>query len=146
MRTFGNTMPTLKPRTTVTLEPATHEVIDRFAVLQGRSRGSVIAEFMDAVVPALRRTVALLDAASSAPDQIKSGLRAVIETAHNDLTAASGQASQRLDQMLFDLDHSESDFELDPHVVTRGSGTPVEHPNPASKKLRNRSKPRDSAA
>lgn len=138
-------MPTLKPRTTITLEPQTHEVIDRFATLQGRTRGSVIAEFLDSVVPALRRTVALLDAASSAPEQIKSGLRDVIETAHNDLSAASGAASRQLQNMLVDLESLESKTGVDPHVVTRGSGSPTPASKPAVKKPRNRSKPRGSA-
>uniref|UniRef100_UPI001C0B5BD0 ribbon-helix-helix domain-containing protein n=1 Tax=Pseudomonas aeruginosa TaxID=287 RepID=UPI001C0B5BD0 len=64
-------MPTVKPRTTVTLEPSTHAVIDRLAVLQGRSRGAVIADLLDSVAPAMTRTVALLEAAAAAPQQVK---------------------------------------------------------------------------
>uniref|UniRef100_UPI00287F8070 hypothetical protein n=1 Tax=Pseudomonas aeruginosa TaxID=287 RepID=UPI00287F8070 len=67
-------MPTIKPRVQVTLEPSTHEVIERLAALQGCSRGAVIADLIDSVAPALGRTVALLEAAREAPAQVRQGL------------------------------------------------------------------------
>lgn len=114
-------MPTVKPRVTITLEQGTHDVIDRLATLQGRTRGVVIAELLDEVVPALSRTVALLEAAAAAPEQVKAGLRAVVEGVHRDLVAVSGDGIGQLDMLL-------SAFPLgvpggaNPHVVTRGSG------------------------
>lgn len=116
-------MPTNKPRVQVTLEPATHEIIDALARLQGRSRGSVIADLIDSIAPPLARTVALLQAASEAPAEVKRGLVNVVEGLHADLIAASGlvsDASKQLDSVL-----SEGLFpHADPHVVTRGSGSP----------------------
>jgi len=117
-------MPTIKPRVNVTLEPSTHEVIERLAVLQGRTRGAVIADLLDSVAPALARTVALLDAAASAPRHVKEGLRAVIDSAHDDLVAAGGEGTRQLDFILDRLSAGGDAAGVNPHVVTRGSGIP----------------------
>lgn len=113
-------MPTLKPRVAVTLEPHTHEVIERLASLQGRSRGAVISELIDSVAPALARTVALLEAAASAPKQVQDGLRSVVEGLHSDLLETAGDSIKQLDWLLGDFQRSAQ--EANPHVVTRGSG------------------------
>lgn len=97
-------MPTTKPRVQVTLEPETHAVIERLAALQGRTRGSVIAEMLDAVVPTIERSVALLEAALSAPELIKDGLRAVVQGAQEDLAEAAGDTSKQLDILMRSLD------------------------------------------
>lgn len=128
-------MPTNKPRVAVTLEPHTHEVIERLAVLQGRTRGAVIAELLDSVAPALGRTVALLEAAKEAPEQVKRGLRNVVEGVHQELVQASGDASLQLGIFLGQLGAEEG---VDPHVVTRGSGSDETGGSATSRK---RSKP-----
>lgn len=130
-------MPTLKPRVQVTLEPHTHEVIERLAVLQGRTRGFVIAELLDSVAPVLARTVALLEAAAEAPEQVKQGLRSVAGDLHRDLVELSGEASAQLDFALDQMGATVSD----PHVVTRGSGMGVKPPHTKPKKPRKPSKP-----
>lgn len=137
-------MPTIKPRVQVTLEPETHAVIDRFASLQNRSRGSVIAELLDSIAPSLTRTVALLEAAIAAPESIKDGLRGVVEGLQGELVNVSGDASKQLDILLDQIDKCAADSEASPHVVTRGSGLP--HPTPPAgvKKRRNRSKSGDT--
>lgn len=112
-------MPTLKPRVQVTLEPSTHEVIERFAFLQGRTRGSVIAEMLDAIAPSLVRTVALLEAAAEAPNDVKRGLRAAVEGIQDELIGVAGDATNQLDLIMSEL----SGKQADPHVVTRGSGS-----------------------
>lgn len=136
-------MPTIKPRVQVTLEPSTHEVIKRLAELQGRSRGSIIAELLDEVGPALTRTVALLEAAAAAPEQVRSGLRSVVEDIHDELLEVSGDSIQQMDWLMSELTgggasregqaahprapaftHSEQvPGGANPHVVTRGSGS-----------------------
>lgn len=123
-------MPTVKPRVAVTLEPATHDVIARLAELQGRTRGAIIAELLDEVAPALTRTVALLEAAAAAPEQVKAGLRSVVEGVHQELVAVSGDAIGQLDLMFSAL----SGGKPTPVPVTRGSGsggtrTPAHHEN-----------------
>lgn len=135
-------MPTIKPRVAVTLDPYTHEVIDRLASLQGRTRGSVISDLLDSVVPALARTVALLEAAAAAPDQVKQGLRTVIEDVHSELVAVSGEASAQLD---FLLDGGLSGG-ANPHVVTRGSGRGTAGGSASPRKLSKPSKPRAPAS
>jgi hypothetical protein len=117
--TWNTAMPTLKPRVQVTLEPSTHEVIERFASLQGRTRGSVIAEMLDSIAPSLARTVALLEAAAEAPNDVKRGLRAAVEGIQSELVGVAGDASSQLDFLMSEL----SGKGADPHVVTRGSGS-----------------------
>lgn len=135
-------MPTNKPRVQVTLEPLTHAVIERLAALQGRTRGAVIADMLDAVSPALTRTVALLEAAQDAPAQVREGMRRAVEGAHLEIANLAGDASKQLDAF---LDQIGSDEPLDPHVVTRGSGTQSQTAKVKPKKASNRSKPADSA-
>lgn len=111
-------MPTLKPRVTITMEPFTHEAISRLASLQGRTRGAVIAELLDSIAPSLTRTVALLEAAMEAPEQIKAGLRGVVESLQDELSSVAGDASAQLDML---MDRVGEDAP-NPRLVTRGSG------------------------
>lgn len=130
-------MPTLKPRVQVTLEPSTHEVIERLAFLQGCSRGAVISGLIDSVAPALGRTVALLEAAREAPSQIRQGLIDVVQQLHGELVGVTGEASKEVQLCLDRLNDpawqpptsgSVQNKEAaaaqapNPRVVTRGSG------------------------
>lgn len=133
-------MPTIKPRVQVTLEPETHAVIERFAQLQGRTRGSVIAELLDSVAPSLTRTVALLEAAFEAPESIKTGLRGVVEGLQGELVNASGDAAKQLDFVLSQMEQDAQKSAADPHVVTRGSGMDSPTPRKSSKRRSNPSK------
>lgn len=133
-------MPTIKPRVQVTLEPETHAVIERFAQLQGRTRGSVIAELLDSVAPSLIRTVALLEAALEAPESVKSGLRGVIEGLRGELVDASGDASKQLDFVLNQIEQDAQGYASNPHVVTRGSGMDSPTPRKSSKRRSNPSR------
>jgi hypothetical protein len=131
-------MPTIKPRVQVTLEPSTHEVIERLAALQGCSRGAVIADLIDSVAPALGRTVALLEAAREAPAQVRQGLIDVVQGLHGELVEATGEASKEVQLCLDRLsdpawqpptsgsvqsEEKGAAQALNPHVVTRGSGS-----------------------
>ena len=138
-------MPTLKPRVQVTLEPQTHAVIERLATLQGRTRGSIIAEMLDSIAPALTRTVALLEAAAEAPNDVKRGFRAAVEASHQELVAISGDASRQLDAFLDQLDQAGSSEGANPRLVTRGSGINPPTPPKALKTARKPSKPRGPA-
>jgi hypothetical protein len=129
-------MPTIKPRVQVTLEPEVHAVIERLAHLQGRTRGAVIADLLDSVAPALTRTVALIEAAAAAPEQVKAGLRQVVADTHDELVGVSGDAIKQMDFLLGEL----SGDGADPHVVTRGSGIPTDTPPSTRKTPRKRSK------
>ncbi|MNC18803.1 hypothetical protein D3C81_1085510 [compost metagenome] len=142
-------MPTLKPRVQVTMEPATHEVIERFAQLQGRTRGAVIADLLDSIAPSLARTVALLEAAIEAPKEVKRGLRGVVDGLHQELvgvTGAASEASKQLDMLLAQMGSDEGrESGVDPHVVTRGSGITPHTSKATPKKPRKPSKPGGSA-
>ncbi len=124
-------MPTLKPRVAVTLENQTHEVISRLASLQKRSRSAVIADLLDSIVPALSRTVALLEAAREAPNEVKRGLISVIEGIHEDFVAVSGKSTGDLDEFINRLKSGGDAQGVNPRLVTRGSG------------IRNTTKPAD---
>lgn len=129
-------MPTVKPRFAVTCEPETHEVIQRLADLQGRSRGAIVAELLDEIAPALSRTVALLEAAAAAPQKVKDGLRDVVEDVHNELLEVSGDSILQMDMLLSALRDG-----ANPHVVTRGSGSGSHRESSAHISTKNPSKP-----
>ena len=133
-------MPTNKPRVAVTLEPHDHEVIARLAHLQGRTRGAVIADLLHEVVPALARTVALLEAAAAAPEQVKKGLRSVVESVHDELVATAGQGIAQMDWLLGELQGGAGEGST-PVSVTRGSGTDSTPKPPKKKPIRKGSKP-----
>lgn len=133
-------MPTIKPRVQVTLEPATHAVIERLAVLQGRTRGAVIADLLDSVAPVMGRSVALLEAAAAAPQQVKEGLRSVVQGVHDDLVAVSGSAARSMDE-LFEAYGGLSGGGSTPVPVTRGSGTDSTLTSQTPKKRNKGSKP-----
>ena len=111
-------MPTNKPRVAVTLSPEVHETIRRFAELQGKSRGRVIADLLESVNPALSRTVALLDAAQQAPQQVQQGITSTIEQLERELVGDQASALAQLDWIA----DKASRAGQDPRVVTRGSG------------------------
>lgn len=114
-------MPTAKPRIAITLSEPTYNVIARMAELQGRSRGSVVAELMESVSPALGRTVALLEAAADAPKQVREGLKGVVEQVHGELVAVAGDSIAQMDWLLSDLQGG-AEAGPTPVPVTRGSG------------------------
>lgn len=126
-------MPTIKPRVQVTLEPQTHEVIERLARLQGRTRGSIIAELLDSIAPVLAQTAAILEAAEAAPKDVLRGLKSVVEGVHDELLDAAGDGIKQMDFLLSEL----SGGKVNPHVVTRGSGitdTTQKHKNTKARK------------
>lgn len=129
-------MPTTKPRVQVTMEPHDHEVIARLAKLQGRTRGAVIADLLHEVTPALARTVALLEAAAAAPEQVKRGLRSVVDGVHDELVATAGHGIVQMDWLLGELQGGAGKGST-PVSVTRGSGTdstPTTHKKKSGRK------------
>ena len=90
-------MPTSKPRIAITLDPRVYATIERLAQLQGKSRGSVVADLVTSIHEPLMRTVALLDAAAEAPEQVKAGLRGVIEGVESQLVGAAGGGLAQVD-------------------------------------------------
>lgn len=93
-------MPTSKPRFTITCEERTHQVISRLAELQGRTRGAVVAELLDEVVPVLERTITLLEAATEAPDRVREGMIRSIERAHGEMVESAGDSMHQIDMLM----------------------------------------------
>lgn len=93
-------MPSKLPTISVRLKPHVFEVFSRLAELQGRSRGSVVAELLETVHPPLMRTVALLEAARDAPAQVQSGLLRTLEDMEMDLVQVSGGSLAQMDMLI----------------------------------------------
>lgn len=138
-------MPTTKPRITLTIEPALYETITRLAQLQHRPRSAIVGELLAAIHPPLQRTVALLDAASKAPAEVRGGLRHAVEDMERQMVGASGFGMAGMDWLTDEMNSRRESFEAsdggrgeaaesqaqaaraasptipNPHVVTRGS-------------------------
>ncbi len=137
-------MPSSKPAIAVRLPPHVFEVFARLAELQGRSRGSVVAELLEAVYPPLMRSVALMEAAIEAPAQVRDGLRQTLEDLELDLVKSAGGSLAQMDMLIErtrEHGHGEAERREAPHArapaaapksgksggptpvpVTRGSG------------------------
>ena len=132
-------MATTKPRINVTLEPHRYDLFKRLAALQGVSMSSLVAELLDAVAEPMERVCVVLEAAKTAPESVRKGLRAAVDRAEAQMMP---HALETLDQ--FDLFLAESEAATgaqerrpgaaslraqitapDPRLVTRGS-TPLQ--------------------
>jgi len=96
-------MPTANPRTQVTLTPQLDVLVTKLAKLQRVSKSQVLRELFEAAEPALRRAVALMEAAAMASDAMRSTLR-------HSLDKAQDRAERELDLMLSDLDQGTDDL------------------------------------
>lgn len=92
-------MATKRKRVTVSFEPHHYEVLKRLATLQERPISGVISELIEVIIPPLVRTVALLDAAHNAPQEVKDGLRDSVESMERELTRSAGDSLDQLDFM-----------------------------------------------
>jgi hypothetical protein len=90
-------MATKLPRINVALPAEVYATITRLAQLQGRSRSFVIRDLLVGIHPPLVRTVALLDAARTAPAEVKQGLRGVLEDIERQMVSASSHGLDQLD-------------------------------------------------
>ena len=90
-------MPTLNPRTNVTLSPSLDLLLTRMARHQKSSKSQVLRELLEAAEPALQRAVTLMDAASRASAGVKSGLA-------KSLNQAQDVIEHELEAMLTQMD------------------------------------------
>lgn len=160
-------MATDKPRITITLNPHAYATLKRMSELGKQPMSSIISELLDSVHEPFMRTVALLDAASQAPKQVKDGLRQSFEAVERELYGAVGYTVAQMDWLTEQLGKPPAgDAErqgaspapaapaggtsaaspgqtkgrsrkVNPHVVTRGSGTPTpdkSKPTPSRRK------------
>lgn len=90
-------MPSELPRIAVRVSKRQYEIISRLALLQGRSRGAVVVDLVEAVEPMLERTAVILERAKTAPASVKDGLRALAGAAEAHALAASEVELGKLD-------------------------------------------------
>lgn len=90
-------MPTLNPRVNVTLSPSLDLLVCRLADHQNMSKSQVLRELLEAAEPALQRAVALMDAASKASDEVKTGLARSLEKAQDRAEDALAVVLHRMD-------------------------------------------------
>lgn len=112
-------MATNKPRLSVTLPGNIYKTLSELSRLQGASMSSIIVDLLETVHPPLLRTVALLQAAHDAPQEVRDGLLSAFEGMEKELSEAAGIAERQLDLLDVSLGVAKG---ADPHVVTRGSG------------------------
>jgi hypothetical protein len=93
-------MPSGKPTIAVRMKPHVFEVFKRLAELQGRSRGSVVADILESVYPPLMRTVALLEAARDAPAQVRGELKRLFESVEQEVVGAAGSSLAQMDMLI----------------------------------------------
>lgn len=162
-------MATDKPRITITLDPHVYATLKRMSELGGQPMSTIISELLDSVHDPFMRTVALLDAASQAPKQVKDGLRQSFEAVEREMYGAVGYTVAQMDWLTEQLGKPPAGDtvrparagravapgggapadsasqtkgrtrKVNPHVVTRGSGM-----SPA-KKIKDLGKPKKGA-
>lgn len=96
-------MPTLNPRTNVTLPPSLDLLLVRLAAMQKTSKSQVLRELLEAAEPALQRAVTLMEAASKASEQVRDGLRDSLNRAQDHAEAVLSEQMSFMDAMSGDL-------------------------------------------
>ena len=153
-------MPSAKPRLALTLPEHRHDLLKRLAGLQGVSMASVVTDLLEECYPVLERVVIALEAAKSASESAKVGLRESCDKAIAEIEPYRDQVMDQFDLFIHEVtrqqpeksapengdgkrsaaavsgaDCSES-AAVNPRVVTRGSGTSVTPPIPHVRKSR----------
>lgn len=90
-------MPTQNPRVNVTLSPSLDLLVSRLARHQNQSKSQVLRELLEAAEPALQRAVSLMDAASKASAEVRTGLARSMERAQDSVEDALAVVLHRLD-------------------------------------------------
>lgn len=93
-------MPTPRYRIITTLTKPTYEAFARLAELQGRSKGSTVAEIMETLTPSLTRTIALLEVAKESHPSMLTKLQRGLEDMERDLYRATSQIRPEIDDIM----------------------------------------------
>lgn len=127
-------MATAKPRHSITFEPDDYEVLRRMAELQGGSVSKIVSELVSSVMPALRRVVALVDAANQAEGAVRENLaRLAAEAEGPFMESLEASQAQWVDMMEMLQEGAEGS---DPRPVitgVRSPNPPTPHPSPKGK-------------
>ena len=152
-------MPSAKPRLALTLPEHRHDLIKRLAGLQGVSMASVVTELLEECYPVLERVVVALEAAKSASESAKTGLRESCDRAIAEIEPYREQFVDQFDLFIDGITRQAQGAEEvppnarsaspvassapsatagNPRVVTRGSGSTN---TPSIKQVKNLEKP-----
>jgi hypothetical protein len=96
-------MPTNNPRVQVTLSPSLDALVQSLASHSNASKSQVLRELLEAAEPALRRAVALMDAASQATKEVHSGIARSLDRAQTRIERSMQEAMSQLDATTGDL-------------------------------------------
>lgn len=96
-------MPTSNPRVQVTLSPSLDALVVALAKHQRLSKSQVLRELLETAEPVLRRTVALMEAASTATTEMRSAFQRSLEGTESKAQRASADLLSRLDSARADL-------------------------------------------
>lgn len=96
-------MPTNNPRVQVTLSPSLDALVQSLASHSNASKSQVLRELLEAAEPALRRAVALMEAASQATKEVHAGFARSLDKAQTRIEKSMQQAMAQLDATTGDL-------------------------------------------
>lgn len=100
--TYDATMPSVKPRITITLEPQVHEVLKRLSSLTGNSQSSMVCEILTDSLPVFERMVEVLAAA----EKLRADAMSSQQEIGRGLKLAHGRVERQLGLCLADLDET----------------------------------------
>jgi hypothetical protein len=90
-------MATEKPRITITLEPAQHEVLKRLSALQGGSMSKIVSEFLGEITPILEKVADSLESAKRASADARARFVRAAEVAEEELRPLADFAKSQFD-------------------------------------------------
>jgi uncharacterized protein involved in copper resistance len=96
-------MPTVNPRINVTLPPSLDALVAQLAGLQRVSKSQVLRELLEAAEPALQRAVSLMEAASRAAGELKTGLVRTLDAEQKRAEVELARQLQYMDSATSDL-------------------------------------------
>lgn len=107
-------------RITISLHPERLSLLRAFAAAQGVSVSRVLDELLESIEPSLTRALALVQAASSAPDSVRQQLASSMASIESALVASSNLSLSHV-EALSSLFEAARSIETGPRIVTRGS-------------------------
>lgn len=148
-------MATKRARFTISLNPHMYATLKRLSDLGGQPLSVIVSDILESVHEPFMRTVALMEAAANAPQQVKDGLRQTVENVERELYGTVGYTTSQIDWLTEQFGKkgggekaseraaaSPPPAHPNPHVVTRGSGSPKTshpaHPKTATKPIKTR--------
>lgn len=118
-------MSTLKPRITITLEPATALQLKRMSELTGNSQSSMVAEVLEQAFPVFDRVIKVLEAAEAARQSAEAAQQSVkIKSIHH-LESAQRRIERQMGLVLEDFDDASAPLLAELEDVQRRSRKPA---------------------